>query len=650
MCSIYGWIPKNNCESSIRVSQAAKGLAETMQNRGPDDFGWCLFLTDGSVLRETDAPHGDCKLLFGQTRLSIIDLSSGGHQPMATPDGRYTLVYNGELYNYKELKVELEDLGYQFRSQSDTEVLLLSFVHWKQDCVHHFNGMFAFAVYDSHTELLYLARDRFGIKPLFYHIGQNGFSFASELPALLKVPGTERKLHAQKAYEFLALSRNDTGSQTMVQNIYQLPPAHQCTVDLKSAAVIEHHHYWKPDLGSSCALTFDAAAEHLRELFLSSVRLHLRSDVPLGVALSGGIDSSAVACAVRYLYPDQAIHTFSYVADDSAELSEEAWIDLINSHIQAIPHKIHVRPDQLFDELDQLILRQGEPFVSTSIFAQHKVFQLVRQSNVTVTLDGQGADELLAGYDGYPADRLEGLIRQGQFLRAARVWRSSSSWPGRSARMIALRTIDRFVPQALKRAARQMVGRPLCPPWIDRRHLRRAGVKLRPTAEKTQKKDKDRLRESLLLAATHSGLPGLLRHGDRNSMTWSVESRVPFCTRDIAEFTLSLPEEYLVTDSGLTKAVFRKAMRGIVPDVVLDRKDKIGFQTPQEKWFPRLSAWVKPVLERAQSQQLIRIDETTKEWHAVESGTVPFSDSLWRRLCFLRWVQLFDIETESNLE
>lgn len=641
MCGIYGWVPDKGSRSAALVWETAQRLSDMMRTRGPDDFGSETRNGSQWVSRSKDVPSGaEVTILLGQNRLAIIDLSPDGHQPMSYANERYRIVFNGEIYNYKELQKELEELGYLFKSHSDTEVLLASYAEWGPECVLKFVGMFAFALFDEEKSELFCARDFFGIKPFYYWNGYGGFSFASELPALLMVPGVERKLDPQKAYDYLRYGFVDIGGQTMIEGIHQLPPAHSLKISIgpEGAVVGEPRRYWHIDLSKKSKDTFVEAAAKVRQLFLESIKLHLRSDVPLGIALSGGIDSSSVACAVRTLYPDLPIKTFSYVATDSAEISEEKWIDLVNSRIEAESHKIYVSPDELVSDLDALISRLGEPFVSTSIYAQYRVFKLVRESGVTVTLDGQGADELLAGYIGYPAERVESLLRSFRLLSAIRFFFRTIRWPGRSWLSILASVSRRMIPQSLSNLGRRVIGQELMPPWLKSNWFEErkviAGVRQEVDSIYASK---DKVRSALAIALTYRGLSMLLRHGDRNAMSFSVESRVPFLTKELAEYLLSLPEEYLIDNDGRTKSVFREAMRGIVPDEVLNRRDKIGFQTPESGWFAKLSPWITEILAQARDSEVIDAEAAAKEWREVESGRKPFDSTVWRWINFLQW-------------
>jgi asparagine synthase (glutamine-hydrolysing) len=644
MCSIFGWIPSSSWRSSDRVHCSMRRVAEVMHHRGPDDRGWVLWDRNYTQREHSDTFLFDARIAIGMNRLSIIDLTQQAHQPMHSADGRYAIVFNGEIYNHVELRAVLEKKGYRFQSRSDTEVLLYSYAAWGEECLKRFVGMFAFAILDTRTRKVFCARDFFGIKPFFYQVGSNGVTFASELPGLLEFPGTPRLLHHQKAYDYLQFAGLDVGEETMIQGVHHLPPGHLLTIDVENQAIERNERYWMVDLGAKSAMSFRHASEQLRELFLDSIRLHLRSDVPLGIALSGGIDSSSVACAVRQIEPSMTINTFSYVARESGELSEERWIDVVNSHIGGVPHKVHVRHEDLIADLDTLIRRLGEPFGSTSIYAQFRVFKLAKESGVKVVLDGQGADELTAGYAGYPGERMASLIRHGSFLRALQFMANSSRWPGRNLKTILHQTINTVVPKELESFARWVVGKPLAPSWLNLAYLRDHDVRFRTVRDDTIYRNNDLMRVALAYASTQHGLVGLLRHGDRNSMTWSLESRVPFCTPALAGFLLNLPEEYLVDMNGRTKALLREAMRGIVPDAILDRRDKIGFATPEKGWLSGMVPWVDGILNEARHSKIVRYDVVSSQWREVIAGRRPFSQSVWRWLNYLRWRELFAIQ------
>ncbi|MCL2122625.1 MAG: asparagine synthase (glutamine-hydrolyzing) [Desulfovibrionaceae bacterium] len=648
MSGIFGWlVPPRHARHDMR--RVASSLFDALKERGPDDQGYVVFDRSGELIATEKEPAGGDErpagLLLGHARLAVMHAAEAGRRPVRSKDGRYTLVLNGEIFNSHELKLELAGLGVHFRGAADAEALLYALAHWGTACLTRLVGAFAFALHDARENTLLCARDFFGIKPLYWTQPEDGaFAFASELPALLRIPGVRRRLDWVQAYNFLAGSRIDVGGECLLQGIFQLKPAHCLLISAETGRIIREERYWQVPLPQAASISFEEAAEEARRLFLESVRLHLRSDVPLGFALSGGIDSSSVLCAARRLEPDMPLHTFTYVAADSADISEERWADQAIKHTGAIAHKVVVSQDELQRDLDRLIMRQGEPFNSTSIYAQYRVFQLVRENGVIVTLDGQGADEMLAGYFGYPHYRLQTLLGKGQLWQALRFIHTCGKWPGRDHRNLFKRYIAPYVPRLLKFLAHRLVKKPLDPAWLNLEALRDREALRFLSWDPGIYSSPDKVREILAQQLTWAGLPNLLRHGDRNAMSFSVESRVPFCTKGLAEFFLSLPEEHLISDEGWTKAVFRRAMRGIVPDALLDRRDKIGFATPEKLWFFSMRDWVRENLDEARSSLLFNYQGLLAEWEAILEGRQPFDWRVWRWINYLRWKRLFAVE------
>lgn len=642
MCGIYGWVPETRFRMADWPSVIDR-VGGSLRHRGPNDQGHCLL--DGHGDLHADPPSARSgmpfRLLLGQTRLSIIDLSLAGHQPMLPPNRDYAITYNGEIYNYKELKLELQSLGVVFRSESDTEVLLWSYIKWGKDCLRKLNGMYAFSVYDHYRSSLFCARDCFGIKPFFYTEGPSGFCFASELDALLSFPGVPRRLNWQKAYDYLQFCAINVGHDTMVENVKHLPPAHYMEVDVPSGKVRELRRYWAPYLGSPTAMSYPEATERFRGLLLDSVRLHLRSDVPIGIAVSGGIDSSAIACGVRKIHPEANINTFSFVAKGT-DVSEESWIGIVNRTIGAQANTVFISPEDIVVDLDGWILRQGEPVNNTSMYAQYRVFRLAKERGVTVTLDGQGADELLGGYDGYAHARILSMLRRGQFGEALRLLLAQSQWPGRSRMRTFSNILKQVTPEWAFWVGALAMGRPMRPKWMGISNFRDHDIRWRWFQDKVYD-SKDKLRETLAYEATWRCLPNLLRYGDRSSMSWSIESRVPFCTRPIADFVLSLPEEYLVGSDGLSKRLLRDSMRGIVPDAILDRRDKIGFATPEFTWMKSLDPWVGHILSEGGDSSVIDSKVALTQWRNIMTGVRNYDWTVWRWINYLRWKSLFRI-------
>lgn len=635
MCGIFGiYATQAPAEFEQRIDLTMRSIL----HRGPDE----------QMIEQYSVADGT--LVFGHARLSIIDLSPGGSQPKQSDDGRFTLIFNGEIYNYRELRQELQSMGYSFHTNSDTEVLLVCWKVWGDQILSKLCGMFAFSILDRQDQTLTCVRDAFGIKPFFYRVDAQGFMFASEITALLKLSPVKPQLNYQRAYDYLANDSYDDNHETFLAGVYQLLPGHLLKLDLKelSNAVkegktgsfsVDSLPWWQPKITERTDLNFEQAAEQLREMFLTNVRLHLRSDVPLGAALSGGIDSSAVVCAIRKQEPDLPIQTFSYVAKGSS-VDEEGWIDLVNAHVGAISHKVIVDPQDLARDIDDLILAQGEPFGGTSIYAQYRVFKLAKEHGIIVTLDGQGADELLAGYHGYPEARMLSLLERGEMRELVRFVQGWSQWPGRSLPVGVRSAVKQFLPKNMVRTMQRRKNASSLT-WLDSNAMQDMGVKVFNDMDIEDAHGR-RLADALRAALKGKGLAALLRHGDRNSMRWSIESRVPFLTQDMAEFVLTLPEHYLISTQGETKHIFRAAMRGIVPDVILDRKDKIGFATPEHDLLKMLGGRALNWTEGAENVPFLRPDVMRDLLQKVIAGALPFQLQYWRLLNFCRWLSLIE--------
>jgi asparagine synthase (glutamine-hydrolysing) len=639
MCGLFGMV---GAPPGLLDSARVAKLLALLHHRGPDDRGW-LSLDRAGVRTGVDPADlaGDVVLLH--TRLSIHDLSAAGHQPMSSADGRYHLSFNGEIYNYVELRRELEPLGHRFASGSDTEVLLAAYAEWGAAALERLVGMFAFGLVDRERRVLVLARDHFGIKPLYYAPLPARLAFASEVHPLLELPGVGRRADPQRVYDYLRFDRVDDEAQTIFASIRQLQPGHYAEVPLDEPHRMAVREFWRLEPEPLDGLSLDEAARRLRELFLDNVRLHLRSDVPVGAAFSGGVDSSANVTAMRFLSgPELDLQTFSYIADDPA-VSEEHWMKLVAGEVDVVSHTVEASPHDLLADLDRLIEVQGEPFGGTSIYAQYRVFRLAKEAGIKVMLDGQGADELFAGYRYYLPDRVAGLLTGGRFISAYRLVSALSTLPTANQREIALSAVRSVVPFASRTFLRTLAGRPLVPEWLDGRWLAEHGVVV---ADPYRGVRGDL--QAHRIATVRGNLRTLLRHEDRNSMASSIESRVPFLTPALAEFAAGMPDEYLIAPDGTGKLVLKKSLRGLVPDAILDRRDKIGFATPEANWLRTLDPWVEEVYasDAARRAGPLRVDAAHRCWLEMCGGPRPFDPMAWRWLNFIRWVDRFSIELD----
>jgi len=555
MCGIAGIMARRR----IRADALAR-MAGLQAHRGPDDENLWL------------EPSG--QVGFAHRRLSIIDLSTAGRQPMRHASGDVVICYNGEIYNYLELAARLRHEGVVFTSQSDTEVLIEAYRAWGDRFLAELNGMFAFALYDAKRQRLLCARDRYGEKPFLYAATTDFFAFASEYKALLALDGVDRAFDERRLLRFLARGSEglDDERETVFPAIQQLLPGEYLAVDLNTLR-FDVARYWTltPDRDVA-GLGLAEAADRFKSLLTDSVRLRLRSDVPVGSCLSGGLDSGSIVCLARAQRgPDVPYHAFSGRFPGTAA-DEGPYIDAVAETARVERHDVEPSARGLLDELPQFLWHNELPVSSGSQYAQWCVFRAARQAGVIVLLDGQGGDELLGGYEQY--------------------FRAYAEEAGRNAAELA--SIRERYPQALASVAERL--KTGLPASLRRALARGAGTGSDLTfglsadaaagigATPVSTNGFSGLKAALFRESFHTVLPTLLRYGDRNSMAHSVEVRLPFCDHRLAEFVFGLPSELLMGDAQ-TKRLLREAMRGVLPEVVRTRWNKQGFVPPQDQWM-----------------------------------------------------------------
>ena len=625
MCGIAGCITNN----ALINKQKFKNALEYLDHRGPDDTG----------IEEIKLDDG--LLILGHKRLSILDLSGLGHQPMISSSKNLILTFNGEIYNYKELKKELSCLGFKFETSSDTEVLLNAWTKWGKDCINKFRGMFAFGIYDKTKQVLTLVRDNFGIKPLYYKKDKSNLYFSSEINAILKLSPYSNQPNYVSFYNYLVQNTYDNNSDTFFENIYQLEPGYLIEFQFGDEISFTKAKWWQPNFKKFQKPNYENSVFELRNLFLKNIELHLRSDVPVGAALSGGLDSSSIVCAMRYLYPDMDINTFTYI-DDNQKISEFKWAKIVNEYVGAIPHYVRGTSENLKNDLDNLIKSQGEPFASTSSYAQYCVYKAAKDNGIKVTLDGQGADELLGGYDGYVGYRMLSLIEEFKIFKTISFLIKWSKYPRRNIKLGIMDLGRITLPDKIYMLLRKKLNRDFRPNWLNYDFLKKYNIYYSEIRDDFKNEfSGKRVTEKLIASLNGRGLPALLRIADRNSMQFSVESRLPFLTCDMAEFTLNLPENFFIDENGLSKSIFRKAMKGIVPENILWRKDKIGLETSQNKWILKNSVFFREILESWALKCDAVDEERLMKYFDFSIEKYHNSDAIWRLINYAYWYENF---------
>jgi asparagine synthase (glutamine-hydrolysing) len=559
VCGICG-IVRLDAPPEREIVERMTGI---LVHRGPDAEG--VYAAPGVAL--------------GSRRLAILDLSDEGAQPFASDDGRFRLVHNGEIYNYRELRTELEGKGRSFRSGTDTEVVLKAYEEWGEACVRRFNGMWAFAIWDSERRELFASRDRAGVKPFYYSVRGDRLAFASEPKAFRADPDTDLRPNPRVVRDYLERGYVEHTDGTFFDGIVKLPAAHSLRF---AHGKIELRRYWQLEPGE---MPSGDPVEKLRELFLDAVRLRLRSDVTVGTALSGGLDSSAIVCAVDHLRRKEPAAasavgerqaTFT-VYFDGGRLDERPYARAVTDAAAVDAHWISFSAADVIDNLPAIVASQDEPFASTSMIAQWFVMREAARAGVTVMLDGQGGDEVLAGYPYYFGFRFADLLREGHVVELASEIAAYRSLHGAGVFAIGGSLARPFLPAALKWRLRSRVAAtaPLVHPEL------RA---LPPTPPRAEHAFRDRLRSQLHLIFAERGLPALLRYEDRNSMAHSIEARLPFLDYRLVEFLFCLSGDFLI-HRGRTKEILRHALSDLLPPLVRERVDKVGFETPEAEWF-----------------------------------------------------------------
>ena len=667
MCGIAGLFCLQ--DGIIDISMI-RDMTRLVKHRGPDDEGFLLvskqhkkgfsfagedtsravhtYPYSSPLYSEHEINHfasEDILILLGHRRLSILDLSPTGHQPMQFENKQVWITYNGEIFNYLEIRQELEQKGYHFHSHSDTEVILKAYHERGVDCLNHFNGMFAFLIIDLEKNRLFVARDRFGVKPLYLWKSPKGFlAFASEIKQFTCLPGWQAKANIPSALNYLLQGMTDYSDETMFEGVIQLRGGQYIETALPLTSLPTVKTWYRLEKKSS-SMPFEEAAEKFHHLFEDAVRLRLRADVDIGSCLSGGLDSSSIVCMMHRLRGKNLnagnLKTFS-ACSHVARFDEKYYMDEVIAQTGAQAHFLTPSVDYLFSALKDITWHQDEPFGSTSIYAQNLVFKMARQAIIKVILDGQGADEYLAGYPHFWYAHLSQLAKEMRWMKLVQEYKAATK-NNYSLPSIEYSTfIKQLIPKNIKRLIKNFL--PFGEPWINFNSFieNYQNVLFTPSRTEEHHHDVDFLSHHQMI---NTSLPALLRYEDRNSMAHSIETRTPFLDYRLVEFVFNLSAEHKISD-GQTKKILRHGLKELLPEKIHARTDKLGFHTAEEVWM----CDEHPHLFRQKLQESIEKSQGLLNHHALKMGDdilqrrLPFNWVLWRIINFGDWLETFSVK------
>ncbi len=610
MCGISALIalPKATFEDGV-----LKKMTQIIAHRGPDGEGYYI---------------DNQEFGLGHRRLSIIDTSSDGIQPMFSADSNLVIVFNGEIYNYIEIRSVLEEKGIVFKTKTDTEVILAAYAYWGEDCLQQFNGMWAFVLYDKVKNQLFCSRDRFGVKPLYYGRVGECFALASEIKQFTVLPTWQARLNLVRAYEFLAEDYKEHTEETFFETIFEVPAAHYLIYNLKKHSFdLKKYYYFEKHLSPKQFLPPFKAIEKFGMLLKDAVRLRLRSDVPVGMTLSGGLDSSAIAGYVAEIEPNSTKKT-QYPTFSSCHINfkedESVYIDAVIARHGFPNDKIDSTFEQVLACFDSVTWHQDGPVNNTSLLTHFRLMQAIREQGIKVVLAGQGADEILAGYQKFYAYYFKALFQNAPIQAIKSIFYFIYLHPKEF--FSVLKSVKKRISFFQKKDKNT-------PTWWNTAHEVEATKKYQRPVERT-------IQESSLASIYAFGLQRILHHEDRNSMALGIEARSPFLDYRLMEFCLALPDE-LKIHNAKRKYILREATKHLLPKKIYTRYDKLGFPSPQEDWLKANTSWLKENLEESLTslQGLIQpsiLDELKKR--------NPNYRLLWRIIALARFVRVFDVK------
>jgi len=639
MCGIAGIYNSHGIEL-----KEVHSLSKILKHRGPDDEGFYIAnkefaqtcrgndtISELQELKHLSEFNIQANLALVHRRLSILDVSELGHQPYVSDDENYVLIFNGEVYNYKEIRKKLQQKGHSFKSDSDTEVVLKSFMEWGNTCVSRFVGMWAFTIYNKRENTLTLSRDRYGIKPLYYFHNNDCFAFASEIKALLKLKDIDKSLSDENLGSYLAFGTTSNPYQNLFQNILDVDPGCNYIYNLSTQNIVKENYFSVEDQLPENRNSAHSNNLKFEELFNQSMGLHLRSDVEVGSCLSGGLDSSAIVYSASQQLVGKSLKTFT-AAFQNKSVDESDYAKLVANQLTNVKD-IYTYPTAktLVADMDKMMYHQDLPIGSTSIFAQWEVMKCVNQNQVKVLLDGQGADEVLGGYYNFAGIHLIELLKSLKFVRFLREYNQLKRNFTPQMKNAVLRAAYYYLPQKLQQKLRAKER--LSYNFIKSEKLNELGLEIPKRGGKT-------FEEHVNLSIQY-GMYELLRYEDRNSMAFSVESRVPFLDHRLVDFVRGLPNNQKI-NGGWTKYVLRKMLDKKLDDKVVWRKDKKGFVTPQQDWKNELMTSLTTELKDSDMPSLMDREYVLKLCDRDFSNASHLSE-FWRAYSVVKWYNIFNL-------
>jgi|Deesub1362A_J573_1020465.scaffolds.fasta_scaffold01368_8 asparagine synthase (glutamine-hydrolysing) len=656
MCGIAGiYVSDGKVEPEWIVD-----MTNSLKHRGPDDEGYLgvntqiskVFPLTGAESRvrgeRVDTFKQSVDLFLGHRRLSILDLSPLGHQPMCNHDKSIWILHNGEIYNYIELREELKRLGYIFKTNTDTEVLLAAYEAWGENCLERLNGMWSFVIYDGRKNILFGSRDRFGVKPFYYYLDSKSFAFASEIKSLLKIPFVKREVNTGVLFDYFVFKWLEREEETFFKNIFELPPSFAFQHNLSNNEFKKWKYYeleffegWENFKEEK----LKEYVEEIKNLIFNAVRLRLRSDVPIGSCLSGGLDSSSIVCVINKLLERsyltqigerQKLFTASYNIE---AVDESKWAEMVVKSTRTSWYRTFPSARELLQDLEELVYVQDIPFLSTSIYAQYRVMKLAKENGVKVLLDGQGGDELFTGYVSYYVAFFIEMLRR---MKYADFWREFNSL-GNSpvSKKFILFSLGKYLlsnsaPFFIKSFFKRMdkVKKYLNPDFWGENKER---------IEKLRGRRYTSLNSMLYDFISRSNLKSLLRFEDRNSMRFSIESRTPFADdKNLIEYVFRIPPVYKI-HNGWSKFLLREATKDIVPDPIRHRRDKIGFATPERFWLKEIKEELLSYIT-SDLDSFLNVNKLKEDWDRLFEIELreDFTD-VWRFIDFAVWKKVFNL-------